>query len=575
MKTGILLILAFYCMIISLSAQNAVVIPDTLSGTTFELTLQNGTFQFYSGQNTTTMGVNGDILGPTLIMQQGDFVDITVNNQLSDTTTVHWHGMHVSASNDGGPHTFILSGDSWNPSFTVMDRAGTYWYHPHLHKKTNKHVSLGIAGFIIVRDNEEGSLNLPRTYGVDDFPLVIQTKDFDADKQIVVPSNSDDVLMVNATIDPYLDVPAQVVRFRLLNGSSQRVFNIGLSDNLTFYQIGSDGGLLSEPVALTRLQIAPGERAEILIDFEGMEEQAVQLMSYAFEFQNGIYGATNPGMMQFMTLNGYNPNALNGTNFDIIEFNVGVPTSDPVYTVPETLVNVTPIPESSADITRNLFFSPAVMGPDQLNHNFLINGTSFNMDLINYTIPLNNIEIWSIFNQSAIAHPFHIHDVQFFVLDRNGVPPSASEQGRKDVILVKPQETVRFITQFTDFANDDVPYMYHCHMLVHEDDGMMGQFSVVDDATGIKDGYEEIRDIKVFPNPITTSTTIEYELKQLQEVTLAIYNYLGEQVEVVQENQPQGKQQLIWNAEGLSDGIYYYSLQAGEQVSNGKIVKVR
>lgn len=101
------------------------------------------------------MGVNGNILGPTLIMNEGDFVDIKVDNQLSDTTTIHWHGMHVSAENDGGPHTIILSGDVWNPSFTVMDKAGTYWYHPHLHRKTNEHVSKGIAGFIIVRDEEK------------------------------------------------------------------------------------------------------------------------------------------------------------------------------------------------------------------------------------------------------------------------------------------------------------------------------------------------------------------------------------------------------------------------------------
>ncbi len=349
-----------------LSAQNPVIIPDTLSGTEFNLNLQNGTFQFYDGVNTTTMGVNGDILGPTLIMNQGDFVDITVDNQIGETTTIHWHGMHVSAANDGGPHTTIEPGETWNPQFTVMDKAGTYWYHPHLHTQTNKHVSLGIAGFIIVRDDEEADLDLPRTYGVDDFPLVIQTKDFDAQKQIIVPSNNDDVLMVNATIDPKLDVPAQVIRFRLLNGSSQRVFNIGLSGNATFYMIGSDGGLLSEPLALTRLQMAPGERAEILIDFTGMENQQVQLMSYAAEFPNGIYGAKYPGMMQFMTLNGYDPNPLNGANFNIITFDVVDQTADPVTTVPASLVEVIPYPEASANTSRTLTFTPSQMGPDQL-----------------------------------------------------------------------------------------------------------------------------------------------------------------------------------------------------------------
>jgi len=348
-------------------AQQPLLIPGTLSGTDFTLNLQNGTFQFYNGINTTTMGVNGNILGPTLIMQKGDSVNIVVNNQLADTTTIHWHGMHVSAVNDGGPHTTIAPGASWHPAFTVMDRAGVYWYHPHLHTKTNKHVSLGIAGMIIVKDEDEAALNLPRNYGVDDFPLVIQTKDFDNNEQIVVPSNSDDVLMVNATLDPYLDVPAQVVRFRLLNGASQRVFKIGLSNNAAFYQIGSDGGLLSEPLELTRLQLAPGERAELLIDFSGKEGQSVQLMSYASEFPNGIYGAANPGMMSNMTLDGYKPNPLNGSNFDIITFNVGAVGSDPVTTIPASLVDVTPIPESDATVTRTLTFAPEQMGPNQLN----------------------------------------------------------------------------------------------------------------------------------------------------------------------------------------------------------------
>lgn len=508
MKIKTLLLIITFHLTTLIVAQNPVLIPETISGTEFNLTLQNGTFQFFNGQITNTMGANGTILGPTLIMQKGDFVDITVNNNLAETTTIHWHGMHVSASNDGGPHTTILPGASWNPQFTVMDKAGTYWYHPHLHEKTNEHVSKGIAGFIIVHDEEEALLELPRTYGVDDFPLVIQTKDFDANYQVVTPSNSDDVLMVNATINPILDVPAQVVRLRLLNGSSMRVFNIGLSGNKTFYQIGSDGGLLSEPTAITRLQMAPGERAEILINLGNMEGQTIQLMSYASEFPNGIYGATNPGMMAMLNLNGYNPNPLNGSNFNVLALHIVAPNGNPITTIPASLVQVNPWQEANANLTRNLTFTPETMGMNQLNGKFLINGTSFDMDVINYTIPLNNTEIWSISNQSGIAHPFHIHDVQFYVLDRNGVPPIAGEQGRKDVILIKPQETVRFITKFEDFADDEVPYMFHCHMLVHEDDGMMQQFKVVSSPTGIENESVNSENLLVYPNPLSNEKLI-------------------------------------------------------------------
>jgi bilirubin oxidase len=517
--------------IASLLAQTPLLIPDTLVGTSLELTLQNGTFSFFSGQNTTTMGVNGNILGPTLIINKDDFVDIAVNNQLDETTTIHWHGMHVSASNDGGPHTTIAPFEIWNPQFTVLDKAGTYWYHPHLHENTNKHVSLGIAGFIIVRDDDEAALDLPRTYGLDDFPLVIQTKDFDMNNQIVVPSNSDNTLMVNATIDPNLNVPAQVVRFRLLNGSSQRVFNIGLSGNRTFYQIASDGGLLNKPEILTRLRMAPGERAEILVDFSSMVGQSVQLMSYASELPNGTYGATNPGMSPMMSLDGYYPNPLNGSNFDIINFAVIAPTMNPVHSIPETLVDVLSIPEISADINRTLIFTPELMGPNQLNGDFLINGLYFDKDVINFSIPLNNTEIWSISNQSAIAHPFHIHDIQFYVLDRNGAPPPVTEQGRKDVILINPMETVRIITQFTDFANDSVPYMLHCHMLTHEDKGMMLQFEVVELTTGTRNGQMISSGINVYPNPVyANNTTLTVSGFIGDKVHFALFNILGQKI---------------------------------------------
>ena len=568
MKTKILTLFISLLSVTFANAQNPILIPGTISGTSVTLNLQNGTHQFFDGVTTNTMGANGNILGPTLILQKGDFVDFTVNNQLEDTTTIHWHGMHVSASNDGGPHTVIAPGGSWSPSFTVRDKAGTYWYHPHLHMKTNKHVSLGIAGFIFVKDEEEAALDLPRTYGVDDFPLAIQTKDFDADKQIVVPSNSDDVIMVNATIDPYLEVPAQIVRLHLLNGSSMRVFNIGLSGNSSFYMIGSDGGLLSEPIELTRLQLAPGERAELLIDFTGMMGQSIQLMSYASEFPNGIYGATYPGMNSSMVLNGYNPNPLNGNDFNIMSFNVIAQTENPVTEVPSTLVEVTPIPEGDANITRTLTFTPENMGMNQLNGIFLINGGSFDMDVINYSIPEDNVEIWEITNSSAIAHPFHIHDVQFYVLDRNGATPPLSEQGRKDVILVKRQETVRFIAKFEDFGGDTIPYMYHCHMLIHEDGGMMGQF-VVTSPTGISDNKNDNLDIKIYPNPAKNSITISSSNKSNENIEMVIFDMHGK---IILSRQIILNDNTTINVSSLAEGIYTVVLKSSDKISTNKLI---
>ena len=548
-------------------AQNQLLVPSTLTGTNINLTLQNGTTQFYSGQTTNTMGANDNILGPTLILNQGDFVNFTVNNQIADTTTIHWHGLHVSSENDGGPHTTIAPNTAWSPSFTILDKAATYWYHPHLHHYTDKHVSKGIAGMIIVKDTEEAALSLPRTYDVDDFPLVIQTKDFDIDNQIVVHSNSDDVVMVNATIDPFLDVPSQVVRCRVLNGSSQRAFNVGLSNNQTFYQIASDGGLLSAPVQLTRLLLAPGERAEILIDFSGMNGQTAFLKSYASELPNGIYGATNPGMGAGMTMTGYNPNPLNGADFDILQFNIGVQTVNPITSIPSSLVTVSPIPEINSNITRTLTFTPVTMGPNQLNGEFLINGATMDLNVINYTIPFDNTEIWELTNQSAISHPFHIHDVQFYILTRNGVVPPANEQGRKDVVLVKPQETVRFIAKFETFSTETVPYMYHCHLLTHEDGGMMGQFIVSSPLSVNENNIDE--NLVVYPNPSNGLFYVDVNSSGLIE-DLSIYDNLGRfiNVSIIKE----GDRIRI---EGLPNGTFFLKFRTENKDVIKKIIIAR
>ena len=541
----------FVLVAYGVNGQNPLSIPSTLSGTNISLTLQEGTHQFYSGFDTNTKGANGSILGPTLILNQGDVVDFSINNQLTDITTIHWHGMHVSPENDGGPHTGI------NPA--------TYWYHPHLHEKTDEHVSKGIAGMIIVKDTDEAALTLPRTYGVDDFPLVIQTKNFDASKQIVVHSNADDVVMVNATIDPFLNVPAQVVRYRILNGSSQRSFNIGLTNNKQFYQISSDGGLLSAPFQTTRLFISPGERAEILINFSGMNGTDVYLKSFASELPNGIYGATNPGMGQGMTLTGYNPNSLNGTDFNILKFSVVAQGPNPVTTIPTSLVTVTPISEATSNTTRQLSFTPVTTGQNQLNGDFLINNTSFDMNVINETIPLGNTEIWELTNNSAIAHPFHIHDVQFYILSRNGSAPPINEQGRKDVVLVKPQEVVRFITKFEDFSNATVPYMYHCHLLLHEDGGMMGQFLVQN--TLSLDDFFLANQMKVYPNPSNGVVYIGFD-SNLKIDQLEFFDLLGRQIENVKVDINNNKIQI----KELFKGVYFMRVNINNQRISKKIV---
>lgn len=462
------------------SAQNLLTIPDTLSGTEIQLNIQNGSKQIFSGNITQTMGINGPILAPTIILNKHQNVTMRVKNNLSDTTTIHWHGMHVAPQNDGGPHITILPGKEWSPSFEVLDHASTHWYHPHLHYKTYDQVQMGIAGFIIVRDSLEAAINLPRKYGVDDFPIAIQSKGIDANNQIITAHTAlDSTVLINGTYKPFLNAPKQVIRLRLLNGSPERVYNIGFSNNQSFYQIGGDGGLLSAPVALTRLLIAPGERAEILINLADVAGSSIQLMNYGTEIPNARYGAAQPGMGAGQTIPGYTSNPLNGANFALLNIQIGSATSNPVTSIPSSLIAHNPWPAASAQATRNLVFMSMNMGPGAINGPFTINDAHFDMDVINFKVPFNNIEIWELRNQTPIAHPFHIHNVSFYILDINGAAPPANLRGRKDVVLVPGGNgVVRFITKFEDFFNDTLPYMYHCHMLTHEDDGMMGQFVV-------------------------------------------------------------------------------------------------
>ncbi len=512
------------------NGQSPLIIPPALSGTTFNLTVQSGTHTFFPGYSTPTYGVNGAFLGPTLIINQGDSVHLNVTNSLPVTTTMHWHGLHVPAMADGGPEQIISPGTTWQPVIKMMNNAGTYWYHPHGEGKTDLQVSKGIAGMIIVKDPVEAALTLPRTYGVDDFPVIVQTKAFDVLRQIAIATEDDTLLMVNGTLDPYLDAPAQVVRLRLLAGSSMRSYMFGFSGNLPFKLIANDGGLLDTSTTLTRIRLSPGERAEVLLDLTGKTGQTIYLRNFGSELPAGIYGSavagTGAAVIPF-----YNLNHLNGSDFDVMKLNVVAPTASPVTSIPAALATLAPWPASTADTTRTFSFDPKIadsstyaMGP------FTINDTSFNMGNVNVVTHINNTEIWTLINNTMIAHPFHVHDVFFYILDINGVPPPVYERGKKDVVLVMPGDTVRFITKFEDFADETTPYMYHCHLLHHEDDGMMGQFIVMPDKTAVKPVNKDA-DIQLYPNPAKSSLTITTN-NQTPSPTdnLTIYNAIGAKV---------------------------------------------
>ena len=509
-------------------AQNALFIPETLVGPTFDLTVDYDSVEFISGYLTQTAGVNGPILGPTLIINKGDDVSVNVTNNLVDTTTMHWHGVHLPSEMDGGPHSKIAPNTTWSPNWIGMDNASTMWYHPHLHHTTYKHVMMGVSGIIINRDPAESVLALPRTYGVDDIPLVLQTKVMTADHQIdtdLAHRNMDTMLLVNATRDAYFNAPAQLVRFRILNGSAMRSFNVGLSNGADFWVIGSDGGLLTAPVQVNDLVVSNGERYEIIVNLSGLEGTTVDLMNFGTTIPSGVYGTATLGGMGGSSIPNYSNNPLNGTDFTLLSLNVGESSMNSIFILPTELVNIEVLSEFDVDENRNLDMSSVVMGPNgSINGPFQINNSPFNMSEINEVVKINNTEVWTINNQTQIAHPFHIHDVQFNIIEINGSTPPAHLQGWKDVVLVPgPMGSAKFITKFEDFTDAEIPFMYHCHILAHEDEGMMGQFIVVDEDFDVSVIEKSI--FSFYPNPVSDFITIE--LNNRENELLEVYNLNG------------------------------------------------
>lgn len=482
-------------------------IPDTVRGPNIELTMTSGSMQWWGTTETMTAGFNAAqtgqaFWGPTLILQKGDSVHITVHNDLAETTTVHWHGMHLPPVMDGGPHQPIAPGATWTPSWKVMNHAATYWYHPHLHMMSQEQLLMGLGGLIIVLDSAESALPLPRRYGVDDIPLVISDRAFDASKQIKIKPYGDST-QVNGVFRAEFTAPAQVVRFRILDAAVERSYNLGFSDDRTFYVIASDGGLLSKPAPVTRYLLSAGERIEILVDMSADNGKSFFLKAYNSVLDRAIPGGDRIPVEPFV-------NALAQIDFNIMHIVVGAPTEAPVTSVPSTLVNIPTLTASDATFTRKLTISDTNIAGNA-GASFLLNHRLYNENVNDYRVPLGATEIWEIANSGNFSHPFHIHDVEFNVLTRNGVAPPEAERGWKDVVLVKSRETVRFIARFADYADAEHPFMFHCHIALHEDEGMMGQFVVVDTATATSVETEHLtvhNGMVVYPNPSSSHVTI-------------------------------------------------------------------
>jgi FtsP/CotA-like multicopper oxidase with cupredoxin domain len=467
-------------------------VPDGRSKR-YDLRIRADETEFFPEVTTPTLGVNRSYLGPTIRCRAGDHVAMQVTNTLDEPTTLHWHGLHLPARHDGGPHQIVRPGATWSPDFDIKQQASLCWYHSHLMGRTGDQVLRGLAGLFLIEDEESDTLGLPSEYGVDDIPLIIQDRRFNRNGRFEYLSAMHDVMMgykgniilVNGTVEPHVVLRRQRTRLRILNASNSRIYMLGRDDGNDLVVIGSDGGLLEQPVHQRRMRLGPGERAELLVDLSS--NSTVRLMSYPDAVATGMgRGMMGPGMM----MGGM---AGNTETFPVIELRAETvePNASPL---PSKLIQAANWTPSQAVRTRTFTLDMAMMGMmggGMMGRGMMggggmmsggmmgINGRPMNMRRIDERVPLGSIEIWEIRNTTPLVHPFHIHNVQFRILDRNGRAPLPHERGLKDTVLVDPGSSVRFITEFSDYADATHPYMYHCHILEHEDAGMMGQFVVV------------------------------------------------------------------------------------------------
>lgn len=434
-----------------------------------ELTVQQGSTAFFPGVPSPTLGYNGSYLGPTLRVHSGDEVAMTVINRMEWPTTVHWHGLLVPGELDGGPHQEIAPGATWRPRLSVRQPAATLIYHSHVHGATAEQVYYGLAGVLLVTDEAERALGLPSEYGVDDLPLVLQDRAF-VDGQMVLPSGMmawmhgrrGNVQLVNGTVNPVARVPARRVRLRLVNASNARVYELAFEDRRAFHWIASEGGLLDAPVELRSLLLAPGQRAEILVDFSDSAPVALWTgpdrnfpMMGMIGRMRGVGGGPEP----------------------VIAFAPGKREGKPAP-VPKRLAEFSPA-EPSRAVRRRRFLLQMGMGGmmggmmGRQGGIFAINGQPFDLSRVDERVRVGDTEIWEV-SGAMMGHPFHIHGVQFQVLSRMGRKPTALDRGVRDTVMVR--EPVELLVRFTQPSNGS-PYMYHCHILEHEEGGMMAQFA--------------------------------------------------------------------------------------------------
>ena len=451
---------------------------DGSQGNPIDLRIRNGIWNFQPGVKTPTLGFSQDYLGPTIRTRQHSELNLHYQNTLTESVAVHGHGLHVPGDVDGGPQLAIEPGAVWRPSLSIVQPAATCWYHSHTHGKTGEQVYRGLAGLIIIDDELSDSLPLPRRYGVDDLPIVIQDRTFDEQGRLVYSlydSDEDgwlgDTVVINGAVAPMAYVPAGKVRLRLLNGANARFYIVAFADGRTFYKVASDGGLLEAPVPLTTMEMSPGERCEIVIDMaDGKPAELLTLFEDEFdEDEEGVIGS-------LANLFDRSESALPSPSLTLTVDNSLEANTEPL---PERLATIVRPPTQEIVRTRD-FLLAMDFSDDNVDHpdmDMAINGAAMDMSVINERVERGIWERWRIRSNQG-AHPFHVHGCSFLIEQMEGAAASPDQQGWKDMVVVDDDDWSEIIVRFDHPATDQYPYMFHCHILEHEDRGMMGQFTV-------------------------------------------------------------------------------------------------
>jgi len=407
--------------------------------------------------------LNDSLPSPLIRARRGDRFKVTLENELPDSLILHWHGLTPPELMDGHPRLAISAGKKYEYDFTIENRASTYWYHSHAHHRVGKHAYLGVAGLLIVDDEEEDSLQLPS--GDREIALILQDRRVDDDGTIIPYGDPDTMEGLignepfgNGINRPMLEVDTALYRFRILNGSNARIFRLARSDNKEFILIGNDAGLIEKPVAVNLIDMGPGERVDVLIDFRNSEVgDRITLGSRAFFISEGIARFDSAHRQ--------------GQPMDLMQLLVTRKVIDR-STIPNQLFPVDgPDP---ADVVRERIFTMTSNRDSQTRTMMAhqINGLTYRMGRIDETVPFGETEIWTFHNQNNFSHPVHLHATHFRVLSRTGGRNAIMpwEKGLKDTILVHPDELVRVLVRFDSYPG---LYLLHCHNLEHEDAGMM------------------------------------------------------------------------------------------------------